>query len=131
MKKTIYFSLLMVTALILLSLAPVKDDKAKPKFQRIVCFKFKAGISNDAKAQHMNAFASLVKEVPQVLSYRAGKTVKGESKTEPEYDVIHYLTFEKEQDILQYDVHPAHKKFVDANKNSWEKVMALNGAIEK
>jgi hypothetical protein len=130
MKKITYLSLFL-TALVLMSLSPVKDDKAKPKFQRIVCFKFKPGISAEAKTQHMNGFASFVKEVPQVLSYRAGKTVKGESKTEPEYDVMHYLTFEKEQDILQYDVTPAHKKFVDANKNNWEKVIALNGGIEK
>ena len=41
------------------------------------------------------------------------------------------LLFEKEADILQYDVNPAHKKFVEANKESWDKVIAVNGAIEK
>jgi len=131
MKKVTYLSLLLATGLVLMSLSPAKDDKAKPKIQRIVCFKFKAGISAEAKAQHMAGFASFVKEVPLILSYRAGKTIKGESKTEPEYDVMHYLTFEKEQDILQYDVHPAHKKFIEGNKSSWEKVIALNGAIDK
>jgi len=131
MKKIIIFSVLLITGLIFLSLSPIKDDKAKPKFQRMVCFKFKAGISAEAKAQHMSGFAALAKEIPLILSYRAGKTIKGESKTEPEYDVMHYLTFEKEQDILQYDGHPAHKKFVDGNKASWEKVIALNGGIEK
>jgi len=130
--KKITYPTLFLAVLLLMSLSPVKDDdKVKPKFQRIVCFKFKEGISADAKTQHMNGFASFVKEVPLVLSYRAGKTVKGESKTAPEYDVMHYLTFEKEQDILQYDAHPAHKKFVDGNKSSWESVIVLNGAIEK
>ena len=120
----------MASALVM-SFSFFKDDKAKPQFQRIVCFKFKAGTSPEAKAKHIADFAAFVKAVPQVLSYRAGKTVKGESKGDPEYDIMHYMTFAKEGDILQYDVNPAHKKFVEANKESWDKVIAVNGAIEK
>ena len=120
----------MASALVM-SFSFFKDDKAKPQFQRIVCFKFKAGTSPEAKAKHIADFAAFVKAVPQVLSYRAGKTVKGESKGDPEYDIMHYMTFAKEGDILQYDVSPAHKKFVEANKESWDKVIAVNGAIEK
>ena len=131
MKKLTYISLLLAAGLIFMSLAPLKDDKAKPKFQRVVCFKFKPGLSEEAKTKHMHEFAAFVKGIPQVLSYRAGKTVKGESKTEPEYDSFHYLTFEKEQDIIAYDIHAAHKQFVESNKDSWEKVVAVNAAIEK
>ena len=131
MKKSIYLSFALVGVFILMSLAPVKDDKAKPKFQRVVCFKFKAGTSAEAKTKHMNEFAAFVKAIPQVLSYRAGKTVKGESKTESEYDALHYLTFEKEQDIITYDTHAAHKQFVESNKANWENVISVNAAIEK
>jgi len=131
MKKLLYSGILLTAGLILMSLSSLKDDKAKPQFQRIVCFKFKAGISAEAKTKHINEFAALSKTIPQILSYRAGKTVKGETKADLEYDIMHYLTFEKEQSIVQYDVHPAHKKFVEDNKGSWEKVIAINGAIEK
>ncbi|HTE30809.1 MAG TPA: Dabb family protein [Chryseolinea sp.] len=131
MKKLSYVASIIMASLFLMSSVSVKDEKAKPKIHRIVCFKFKAGTTAEAKLKHMNEFAAFVKQVPLVLSYRAGKTVKGEQKTDPDFDVMHYLTFEKEQDILTYDAHPAHKKFVDANKASWENVLAINGAIEK
>lgn len=124
-------ALVLSVGLILMSSSSVKDEKAKPKFQRIVCFKFKEGTSVEAKTKHMAGFAAFVKAVPQVLSYRVGKTVKGESKTAPEYDVMHYMTFEKEQDIVLYDEHAEHKKFVEGNKGAWDKVIVVNGAIEK
>ncbi len=130
MKALFYFTALILT-LTLTSSTTVKDDKKpKPKFQRVVAFKFKAEASSDVRKKHMIGFEVFVKEVKQVLSYRAGKTVKGESKTEPEFDVMHYVTFEKESDIIAYDIHPAHKKFVEENKESWEKVVVINGAIE-
>ena len=130
MKTCFYFAAL-IFILTLTSATSLKDDKKpKPKFQRIIAFKFKSDASGDARKRHMKGFEAFVKEVKQVLSYRAGKTVKGESITEPEYDVMHYITFEKESDIVAYDVHPAHKKFVAENKDSWEKVLVVNGAIE-
>jgi hypothetical protein len=129
--KKVLFSAVVLAAALFMSFSTMKDDKAKPRFQRIVCFKFKSGISTDAKTKHVADFAAFVKAVPQVLSYRAGKTVKGESKSEPEYDIMHYLTFEKEEDILQYDAHASHKKFIEANKESWDKVIVVNSAIEK
>jgi Stress responsive A/B Barrel Domain len=131
MKKATFSGILLAAVMIFMSFSTLKDDKAKPQFQRIVCFKFKAGLSAEAKTKHITDFAAFVKAVPQVLSYRAGKTVKGENKNDLEFDIMHYMTFEKEQDIVQYDAHPAHKKFVEANKDSWEKVIAVNGAIEK
>jgi hypothetical protein len=131
MKNALFIAMLFMASALVMSFTFFKDEKAKPQFQRIVCFKFKAGISPEAKAKHIAEFAAFVKAMPQVLSYRAGKKVKGESKADPEYDIMHYLTFEKEADIAQYDVNPVHKKFVDANKESWDKVIAINGAIEK
>jgi hypothetical protein len=96
----------------------------------VFAFRFKADASDDARKKHMRDFESFAKEVKQVLSYRAGKTVKGESKTEPEYDVMHYVTFEKEADIVAYDIHPAHKKFIAQNAAACEKVLVVNGEIE-
>jgi hypothetical protein len=130
MKSFFYLAALILT-ITLASATTIKDDKKpKPKFQRMVAFKFKTDASADARKKHMKGFEAFVKEVKQVMSYRAGKTVKGESIKEVEYDVMHYITFEKESDIVAYDAHPAHKKFVAENKDSWEKVLVVNGAIE-
>jgi hypothetical protein len=129
--KPLTYLIILVFTLALTASTTVKDDKKpKPKFQRVVAFKFKADASADARKKHMKDFESFAKEVKQVLSYRAGKTVKGESTTEPEYDVMHYVTFEKEADIVAYDIHPAHKKFITQNEASWEKVVVVNGEIE-
>ncbi len=131
MKAFFYLIAFILTITLTSSTTSLKDEKKpKPKIQRVVAFKFKADASADARKKHMKDFEVFVKEVKQVLSYRAGKTVKGESTSEPEYDVMHYVTFEKESDILAYDIHPAHKKFIEQNKASWEKVVVVNGAIE-
>lgn len=131
MKRFNFITLALIALVSFTAMSPVKDDKVKPKIQRVVCFKFKAGITAEAKQKHMADFAAFVKLVPQVLSYRAGKSVKGESKTDPAYDVMHYMTFAKEADILVYDGHAAHKKFVEDNKSGWETVIAVNSTIEK
>jgi len=129
MKNSIY--ILLIVGLITLTSATSseKNKKPKPKFQRVVAFKFKES-SEVARKKHMKDFETFVKEVKQVLSYRAGKTVKGEGSTDPEYDVMHYITFENEADIITYDIHPAHKKFIAENRDNWEKVVVVNGAIE-
>ncbi|MEP6737906.1 MAG: Dabb family protein [Chryseolinea sp.] len=131
MKRITFITLALIALVSVTAMSPVKDTKVKPKIQRVVCFKFKGGISAEAKQRHMTDFAAFVKMVPQVLSYRAGKSVKGESKTDPAYDVMHYMTFAKEADILVYDAHASHKKFIEDNKASWETVIAVNSTIEK
>ncbi len=130
MKKIIYLIAFVVLSTLTAATFSEKSKNPKPKFQRIVAFKFKADASSNARKKHMKEFEVFAKGLKQVLSYRAGKTVKGESASEAEYDVMHYITFEKEADIVAYNDHPAHKKFIDENKESWEKVVAINSAIE-
>lgn len=130
MKKLIWFFALAFMSLVALT-AFQKDKKPKPAFQRVVCFKFKPQASEADRDQHMKEFEAFVKQVPQALSYRAGKTVRGEQKADPEFDVMHYITFEKEQDIITYEVNPAHQKFVERNKGAWEKVIVVNAMILK
>ncbi|HPM30484.1 MAG TPA: Dabb family protein [Chryseolinea sp.] len=130
MKKIIYLVAIVVLSTLTAATFSEKGKKPKPKFQRIVAFKFKADASDNARKKHMKEFEVFAKGLKQVLSYRAGKTVKGESADVGEYDVMHYITFEKETDIIVYDEHPSHKKFIEENKESWEKVLAINGAIE-
>lgn len=130
MKNIIYIVAIVLFTTLTAATSSEKNKKPKPKFQRVVAFKFKPDVSVEAKKKHMKDFETFVKEVKQVLSYRAGNTVKGESTADVQYDVMHYITFEKAADIITYDIHPAHKKFVNENKDSWEGVVVVNGSIE-
>ena len=94
--------------------------------QRIVCFKFKAGTTPEAIAQHMRGFAHLKDSIPYILSNRAGSTVMGDLTEKPEYDVMHYCTFRNEEEIKLYSVHPVHQRFIQQNKSIWEKVLVIN-----
>lgn len=97
--------------------------------QRIVCFKFKPGISSAAMAQHMQDFAGLKPAIAQIQEYRAGMTKPGDFNSPPEYDVMHYMTFASMEDIDRYIPHPAHQSFIARNKETWEKVLVLNSEI--
>ena len=97
--------------------------------QRIVCFKFKAGTSQEAIKQHMQGFAHLKDSIPYILSYRAGFTVMGDLTEKPEYDVMHYCTYKNEQEVKLYSVHPVHQRFIQQNKSIWEKVLVINSRV--
>ena len=97
--------------------------------QRIVCFKFKAGTTPEAIAQHMRGFAHLKDSIPYILSYRAGSTVMGDLTEKPEYDVMHYCTFKNEEEIKLYSVHPVHQRFIEQHKSIWEKVLVINSRV--
>jgi hypothetical protein len=97
--------------------------------QRIVCFKFKVGTTQEAIEQHMRGFQHLKDSIPYILSYRAGSTVKGDLTEKPEYDVMHYCTFRNEEEIKLYSVHPVHQRFIQQNKSIWEKVLVINSLV--
>ena len=97
--------------------------------QRIVCFKFKAGVSSEAVEQHMQDFAGMKTAIVQIQEYRGGMTKPGDFNSPPEFDVMHYMTFASMEDIDIYFPHPAHQAFISRNKESWEKVLVLNSEI--
>jgi hypothetical protein len=97
--------------------------------QRIICFKFKANTSPQAIEQHMREFAQLKDSIPHILTYRAGFTVRAELTAKGDYDVMHYCTYRNEEAVKQYAVHPAHHRFIDRNRASWEKVLVINATV--
>lgn len=130
MKKVIFIlAFCSVGALLITGFASQKG-KSKAGIQRIVCFKFKADASPEAIDKHMKGFAALQKSIPQILSYSAGKTVVADGQGAPEYDVMHYSTYENEQAVLIYNKHEAHQKFVADNKAIWEKVLVINAGLK-
>lgn len=105
---------------------PLPDEA---QIQRIVCFKFKAGATPEAIRQHMRGFANLKDSISYILSYHAGPTVKGDLTEEPEYDVMHYTTYRNEEEINLYSVHPVHQRFIEQNKEIWDKVLVINSRL--
>jgi hypothetical protein len=102
---------------------------AEAQIQRIVCFKFKPGTTQEAIEKHMRGFAGLKDSITYILSYQAGPTVTGDLSDKGEYDVMHYCTYRNEEEIKLYSVHPVHKRFIQQNKDIWEKVLVINSQV--
>lgn len=98
-------------------------------YQRVVCFKFKLSATEEQIQHHMDTFAALKAAVPHIASYRSGRTVP-EGGVPPQWDSLHYATFEHQDDIQLYHDHPAHQQFIHENRAIWDKVFVLNAAID-
>ncbi len=101
----------------------------KAEIQKIVCIKFKPGASAATIEQHMNQFAQLRREIPQMVAYTGGKTLSVTGKSE--YDAMHYLTFRTEDDITTFQNHPKYQEFVKNNEAIWEKELVIDANIQK
>ncbi len=130
MKKIVFILTFCTISVLLISAFTLQKSKPKAGIQRIVCFKFKTDASPEAIEKHMKGFAALKKGIPQILSYSAGKTVVADGQGAPEYDVMHYTTYENEQAVLIYNKHAVHQKFVAENKDIWEKVLVINSELK-
>ena len=98
--------------------------------QHVVAFKFKKGISSEAKQKHMDDFAGLQSKIPELRSYEAGQTFTVDYESTADYDVMHYTTFANEADMKVYFDHPDHQKFIEENKDSWADVFVSNSKVE-
>ncbi|GAB3888257.1 Dabb family protein [Spirosoma agri] len=100
----------------------------KAQKQQIVCVKFKKGVEMGAVEQHMNGFAALKHEIPQIVGYTSGKTILP-NQAIADYDVVHYLTFQSESDIHTFEQSAAYKQFINQNKGVWDKTLIVNADI--
>jgi uncharacterized protein (DUF1330 family) len=99
------------------------------EIQKIVCIKFKAGTSAADVERHMNEFAQLRREIPQMVAYSGGKTLSVEGKSD--YDAMHYLTFRTKDDITTFQNHPKYQEFVKNNQATWDKELVIDANILK
>ncbi len=97
--------------------------------QRIVCFKFKPDASQAERLKHMVDFAALKSAIPQIAGYSGGLAISGDQGTQPDYDTLHYLTFDNMGDVDSYFDHEAHQAFIAANKHIWVDVLVLNAEL--
>jgi hypothetical protein len=102
----------------------------KAQKQQVVCVKFKKGVESAAVEQHMNGFATLKHEIPQIVGYTSGKTILP-NQAIADYDVVHYLTFQSEADIKTFENSAAYKQFVKDNQGIWEKTLTVNADIRQ
>lgn len=93
--------------------------------QRIVCFKFKEGVSPAERARHMADFSGMKEAIPQIRSYSGGATIPNKNGETPEWDSMHYLTYADAHEMAVYVDAPAHKAFVERNRSLWEKVLVV------
>lgn len=98
--------------------------------QHIVAFKFKEGITAEARQKHMDDFGGLKVKIPEMRSYEAGETFEVPYESTADYDVMHYTTFASEADMKVYFDHPDHQKFIEENKDSWADVFVSNSRVE-
>ncbi|RYF67569.1 MAG: Dabb family protein, partial [Cytophagaceae bacterium] len=80
--------------------------------------------------QHMNGFANLKHEIPQIVGYTSGKTILP-NQAVADYDVVHYLTFQSEADIKTFENSEAYKQFIKQNEVIWEKTLTVNADIRQ
>ena len=102
----------------------------KAQKQQIVCIKFKKGLENKALEQHMLGFAALKYEIPQIVGYSAGQTISP-NQGAADFDVVHYLTFQSEDDIKLFEQSAAYKQFVRQNQAGWDKTLIVNANIRQ
>lgn len=100
----------------------------KAQKQQIVCIKFKKGVETKAVEHHMYAFARLKGEIPQIIGYTSGQTISA-NQDASDYDVVHYLTFQSEEDIAKFENSAAYKQFVAENSTIWDKTLTVNANI--
>jgi len=101
----------------------------KPQKQRIVCFKFKQGTSQESIKQHMLDFQDLKRNLPEIVSYSAGNTLS-ENGENAEYDVMHYLTFRTDSEMEKFRESAQYKAFEKSNGINWEKVLVINSEMK-
>ena len=123
-----YFLIVVLMCAFALTIYGAYSPARKAQKQQIVCIKFKKGVENAAVEQHMNGFATLKHEIPQVVGYTSGKTILP-NQAASEYDVVHYLTFQSEADLQAFEKNPSYQAFVQQNSGNWAKKLIVNADI--
>ncbi len=102
----------------------------KAQKQQIFCIKFKNSIEKDVVERHMHAFAGLKRETKAIVGYSAGRTIAPAGKP-GSYDVVHYLTFQSEDDMKAFEKSEEFKSFKADNEAAWENILVINADIQQ
>ena len=100
--------------------------QAAAPVQHMVCFKFKEGVTQEQKEQHMSDFAALKDSIPELKTYSGAYTFDVSYEKTADYDCMHIAGFDTEEDLETYFHHPAHQRFIERNKDAWADVIVVN-----
>ncbi len=95
----------------------------------VLCYKFNDDIKKSEIDSHMNGFRELKKMNEEIVGYTSGYTSTLEN-SKPAYDVMHYLTFRTENDVLKFKNSDTFKKFIEENKSKWSSEFIINAEIK-
>ncbi|KAB7728762.1 Dabb family protein [Rudanella paleaurantiibacter] len=98
--------------------------------QQIFCVKFKNSTEKEAVERHMHAFAALKRETKAIVNYSAGRTIEPAGRSNS-YDVVHYLTFQSEEDMKNFQQSAPFKTFKAENEAAWENILVINADIQQ
>lgn len=100
----------------------------KAQKQQIICVKFRPDVNAQTIDRHMNGFAALRYDVPQIVGYSAGRTL-ATGQPDADYDVVHYLTFQSEADMQAFANSAAYRQFAAGNRSAWQKTLTVSADI--
>jgi len=125
MKLTKSTTLIIAVTAAISSFAFIKHRQSN-MFKHIVCFKFKPGVSEADRQKHIRYFAALKDSIPEIVAYEGGEAEKVSYESTADYDYVHIVTMKSKEDSEKYFHHPAHQRFIEANKASWTNVFVIN-----
>jgi hypothetical protein len=125
-----YTLIIMLLGAFALTIYGAYSPARKAQKQQIVCIKYKNGVDPKSVEQQMSDFATLKHEIPQIISYKSGRTIMPNQST-ADYDVVHYLTFQSEDDIKQFENSNIYKQFLADNKATWANTLTINADIRQ
>jgi len=98
--------------------------------QHIVCFRFKPGTESGEITRHMTSFRRLQAGIPQIQSYAGGLALIEPGDDAPEFQAVHYLTFDNLDEMDIYAKQPVHLAFIEENRAIWDKVFVINSPTD-
>lgn len=94
----------------------------------IVCWKYKAEITEEQRAEHIAKLKKLPKLIPNILSFDVGTDIL---HLERSFDTGLVATYPDRDALDAYTVHPAHQEVANMGKQIAEKVVSVDFINEK
>jgi Stress responsive A/B Barrel Domain len=131
-RRTFVSNTLIASTLTATASANILDKTGGKKFVHHVFFWLK-NPENEADRQKLIAALKALKKIPTIKFAHVGLPIVTEfdkGATDGSYSVSVMLLFDNAKDEETYLYHPLHKKFIDENKDLWNKVMVYDSLAQ-
>ncbi|MBX3281539.1 MAG: Dabb family protein [Acidobacteria bacterium] len=89
----------------------------------IVCWKYKAEVSDEEMQGHVASLKALVGVVPGIESFAVGRDILGLDRS---FDTGLVATFADRDALESYTVHPEHQKVAELGKKLAERAVSVD-----